>query len=393
MTDSLYIAWRYIASNRAKTITLVACITLIAILPVSLELLLNESETQLLARAVSTPLVVGIRGSSLDLVMNTLYYGDEIPDLISMEASEQVSQSGLALPIPMYVRYQARGFPIVGTTLDYFDFRGLRIGEGRQLALLGECVIGASVAEKLGLGPGNSLISSPENLLDLAGVYPLKMSVSGVLEKSHTTDDLAVFVDLKTAWVIEGLGHGHLDVRKTTDSSLVLSKSDDNVAATAKLEHYNEITEENIDSFHFHGDTSIYPITAVIAIPKDEKSGTILQGRYLSKDEMLMIVKPEEVVDTMLQNIFRIRNVLDAVILVVGFATVLAIVLVFALSVRLRRREIGTIFRLGCRKLTIARFIGSEIGIIVIMSAAICSGLLLVLNSYASDLVRMLFIR
>ena len=393
MIDSLYIAWKYIVANRAKTITLLSCITLIAILPISLELLLDESERQLLSRAVTTPLVIGIRGSSLDLVMNTLYYGDEIPDVISMEVTDQVAKSGLALPIPMYVRYQARGHPIVGTTLDYFEFRGLSVGEGGQLAILGDCVIGASIAEKLDLGPGDSLISSPENLLDLAGVYPLKMHVRGVLDKSHTTDDLAVFVDLKTAWVIEGLGHGHLDVRKTADKSLVLSKTDTNVAATAKLEHYNEITEDNIDTFHFHGNASLYPVTAVIAVPYDEKSGTILQGRYLSRDEMLMIVKPEEVVDTMLQNIFRIRNVLDAVILVVGFATVLAIVLVFALSVRLRRREIGTIFRLGCRKLTIARFLGAEISIIVMMSAVICTGILLVLNHYASDLVRMLFIR
>jgi putative ABC transport system permease protein len=393
MIDSLYIAWKYITANRAKTITLVACITLIAILPISLELLLNESERQLLSRAVTTPLVVGARGSSLDLVMNTLYFGDEIPELITMETADQVLDSGLALPIPVYVRYQARGYPIVGTTLDYFEFRGLTVGEGRQLAILGDCIIGASVAEKLGIGPGGGLISSPESLLDLAGVYPLKMYVAGVLDKSHTTDDLAVFVDLKTTWVIEGMGHGHMDVTKTADKSLVLRKTDTNVAATAKLEHYNEITDENIDTFHFHGNTSIYPVTAVIAVPHDEKSGTILQGRYLSKEEMHMIVKPEEVVDTMLQNIFRIRNVLDAVILVVGFATILAIVLVFALSVRLRKREIGTIFRLGCRKLTIARFLGAEIIIIIALGAVICTGLLFLLNHYASDLVRMFFIR
>jgi putative ABC transport system permease protein len=358
-----------------------------------LELLLDESERQLLSRAVTTPLVVGARGSSLDLVMNTLYFGDEVPELITMEATEQVLDSGLGLPIPMYVRFKSRGYPIVGTSLDYFDFRGLTVGEGRQLAILGDCVVGVSVAEKFGIGPGDSLISSPESLLDLAGVYPLKMHVVGVLEKSHTTDDLAVFVDLKTAWVIEGLGHGHMDVTKTTDKSLVLRKTDTNVAATAKLEHYNEITEENIDTFHFHGDTSIYPVTAIIAVPHDEKSGTILQGRYLSKEERNMIVKPEEVVDTMLQNIFRIRNLLDAVVLVVGFTTVLAIVLVFTLSLRLRRREIGTIFRLGCRKMTIARLLGAEILFIIVLGAVICTGLLLVLNHYANDLVRMLFIR
>ena len=149
-----------------------ACITLITFLPVALEVLLNESEKQLMSRAVSTPLVIGAKGSALDLVMNTLYFDDEVPELITMQASNRVMDSELALPIPLYVRFQARGNPIVGTTLDYFDFRGLRIAQGRQLAVLGDCVLGARVAESLGLKPGDSLVSSPETLFDLAGVYP-----------------------------------------------------------------------------------------------------------------------------------------------------------------------------------------------------------------------------
>ncbi|MBW2671392.1 MAG: hypothetical protein JRD87_16250 [Deltaproteobacteria bacterium] len=113
MIDSIYIAWQYVRSNKIRTATLIACITLISFLPVSLQLLLGESERQLMSRAVSTPLVIGAKGSSLDLVMNSLYFSDEVPELISMEASERVMESGLALSIPVYVRFHARGNPIV----------------------------------------------------------------------------------------------------------------------------------------------------------------------------------------------------------------------------------------------------------------------------------------
>jgi putative ABC transport system permease protein len=393
MIDSLYIAWRYVSYNKIRTATLVACITLISFLPVSLELLLNESERQLMSRATSTPLVVGAKGSSLDLVMNTLYFSEEIPELITMEASERVDVTDLALPIPVYIRFQARGYPIVGTTLDYFDFRGLKVADGRFLAVLGDCVLGAQVAENLGLRPGDSLVSSPETLFDLAGVYPLKMKVVGILEKTHTSDDLAVFVDVKTAWVIEGLGHGHQDVTKLTDPTLVLKRTEDNVAATAKLYHHTEITKENIETFHFHGDTSIYPITAVIALPYNTKSGTILRGRYLSREEAQQIIRPEDVIHGLLQNIFRIKNVLDAVISVVALATILAIILVFALSLRLRQREIQTIFKLGCRRATIGRLLSAEILIIVIMSGVFCGAMILLVNQFSNELVRMLFIR
>lgn len=393
MIESFYIAWKYVTYNKLKTVILIACITLIAFLPLGLQRLLTESEQQLLSRAVSTPLIVGAKGSALDLVMNTLYFGDEVPELISMADSQALMDSDLALPVPVYVRFRARGHAIVGTILDYFDFRSLKVAEGRGLAVLGDCVVGATVAKRLGLAPGDSLISSPDNLFDLAGVYPLKMRVAGVLEKAHTSDDLAIFVDLKTAWIIEGLGHGHEDITKTQDSTVILSRTETNVVANAKLEQYTEITEANLDSFHFHGNTSHYPISAVIALPRDAKAGTILRGRYLSTDAINQIVRPKDAIDELLQNIFRIKNVLDAVIGLVGLATVLAVVLVFALSLRLRQREISTIFKLGCSRMTIARLLGAEIFIIVLISGVLSLAMMAVLSQFANDLVRALFIR
>jgi putative ABC transport system permease protein len=301
--------------------------------------------------------------------------------------------SGLAIPIPVYVRFRARGHPIVGTTLDYFSFRDLTITEGRNLAVLGDCVAGAIAAEKLGIKPGDSLVSSPENLFDLAGVYPLKMKVAGVLQKSHTSDDLAVFVDLKTAWVIEGLVHGHEDLAKAKDPQVILKKDEKNIIASPKLFQYTEITQANLDSFHLHGKFEAYPVSAVIAVPHDAKSGTILRGRYLSGEQTQQIIKPDNVIDGLLQNIFRIKNVLDAVILVVGIGMILAIILVFALSLRLRQREIQTIFQLGCRRMTIVRLLSAEISVIILISAAFCAVLLFSVDQFSSDLVRTLFIR
>jgi len=146
-------------------------------------------------------------------------------------------------------------------------------------------------------------------------------------------------------------------------------------------------------SFHFHGNLSAYPIGAVIAVPYDAKSGTILRVRYLSKKETQQIVKPEEVIAGLLQNIFRIKNVLDAVIAVVALATVLAVILVFALSLRLRQREIQTIFKIGCSRLTIVKLMAAEIMIIVLASAVLCSIMIFAVQNISHELVRMLFIR
>jgi putative ABC transport system permease protein len=388
LINSLYIAWHYLVFNKVRSATLVACITLIAFLPMALQLILEESQQLLQSRANSTPLLLGARGSALDLVMSSLYFDDEVPEIISMRAADEITDTGLAYAIPLYIRFQARNKPIVGTSIDYFDFRNLQIAQGRMLAVLGESVIGAGVAEEYGLAPGDSIVSSPDTLFDLAGAYPLKMTVAGILERSHTPDDQAVFVDLKTAWVIEGLGHGHEDLSRTRDSSVILNRSEDSVTANAKLFQYTEITEENMEGFHFHGDASIYPLTALLVVPNDAKAATLLRGRYL-ENQQYHIVRPTEVIQGLMQNIFRIKRVIDAVIAIVGLATVLAIALVFALSVRLRQRELTTIFKLGCSRMTAVKLIAAEIVIIVLAAGIICAGLLYIVDANIETLVRM----
>ncbi|MEM7519324.1 MAG: ABC transporter permease, partial [Planctomycetota bacterium] len=191
---------------------MVSVAALILFVPIATQILLSTSERTLTARADATPLILGSRGSALDLTMAALYFSDESPEAIEMREVESVWDSGLATPIPLHTAFSSSGFRIVGTSLDYFDFRELEIADGRGLAVLGEAIIGANVAATLERGPGDTLVSAPQNLFDLDGVYPLEMPVVGVLAPTNTADDDAIFVDIKTAWVIQGIGHGHEDV-------------------------------------------------------------------------------------------------------------------------------------------------------------------------------------
>ncbi len=392
MNDIFYLAWRYISFNRFKTLTLVTCIALILFLPLALKMLLMKSEQQLMSRAVSTPLLLGARGNSLDLVMNSLYFADERPDSIKMQSVEDIYHSGMALPIPLYARFKSGDHPIVGTSLDYFDFRQLELSSGRLFAMLGECVIGAEVAERLGLSTGDKILSSPENLFDLAGVYPLKMTITGILKKSYSVDDKSVFVDLKTAWVIQGLGHGHQDVNTITDNETLLNRNKNSVTTSAKIKQYTEIDGNNLDSFHFHGNPSIYPLTAIIAVPTENKSATILRGRYLSSEQTEQLVRPQDVISDLLNTIFKMKSFIDAVVFIVALAMLLAICLVFSLSYRLRKNEINTIFHLGCSQGTVIQLIAAEISIILLFSAGLCALGLLALQHVQSGIVLRLFV-
>ena len=215
--NALFLAFAYLRYHWARSLVLVIVAALILFVPAATQILLSTSERSLLARGAATPLLLGSRGSQLDLTMAALYFSQERPDPIRMREVENVWDSGLGLPIPIHSAFSSSGFRIVGTTLDYFDFRQLPIAQGRGLAVLGEAVIGAKVSETLGKTVGDTLVSSPENLFDLDGVYPLQMPVVGVLAPTNTPDDDAIFVDIKTAWVIQGIGHGHEDVVTAAD--------------------------------------------------------------------------------------------------------------------------------------------------------------------------------
>ncbi len=374
MTGTLYLAWRYLLYNRVKTIILVGSITLILYLPVGLRVLVDQSAQQLTARARATPLVIGARGSPLELVLNTLYFSEDRPEPARYEEMSRIAESDLAMAIPVHVRFRARGVPIVGTTLEYFQFRDLQIEKGRQFALLGECVLGSRAAEKLETGPGGSVISSPESVFDLAGVYPLKMRVAGVLAFSDGPDDDAVFVDLKTAWVIEGLGHGHQDLTESGAAGAILSRDENNITANASVVQYNEITPENVESFHFHGDLSSYPISAVIAVPPNAKSAALLQGRYQASEEVVQIARPAEVMDDLLGTILTVRTFVVTGAVILGIATLATAVLVFLLSLRLRRRERLTLFKIGGSRTGVAGVMASEI-VAVLAAGVLFSGI------------------
>jgi len=371
MTQHFFLAWRYVAFHRVKTIILVACVSLTLFLPLFLSRMISEFETQLMARAESTPLVVGSKGSRFDLALHALHFRGRTPELLAMGDFQELRESGLARVVPLFSRFSARGFPIAGTTLDYFERRGLRVAEGEMLSMLGDCVLGANVAAALGLGAGDHLLSDPKNVFDIAGDYPLRMRVVGALASSGSPDDDAVFVDLKTAWVIEGIGHGHKDMEKAPDREVVLDRSDSNVVANAALPQFMEITEENAGSFHFHAEPEDLPITAALVWPNDDKSRALLLGRFTIGADQAQILESVEVVEEMLGLVFKVKRFFDANFALVAASTCLFLTLTILLSLRLRRREMQTMFQIGCSRGTVFWLQACELLIVLAVSLVV----------------------
>ena len=370
MSGAFKLAIRYIMFHRGRSLILMSCIFLTLVLPVCLGILLRQFSNQIAARADATPIVVGSRGSQLDLALHAIYFSRAPDAAVKFSEVEKIRESGLATPIPLHVKYSAQGFPVVGTSLDYFSFRGLELESGQSLAVLGDCVIGSTVASTLGVKPGDQILSDRGSVLDLAGEYPLKLNVVGVLQRADSADDKAVFVDLKTAWVIQGLGHGHQDLQETENEDDLIGQDGDRLVASAAVLPYTEITDENMASFHFHGDTGDFPITALIADAPDEKNETILEGRYRGNEGEAQLVRPPTEIQELMALVFQVKRFFDANAILVAIATLALLGLVVMLSLKLRAREMETMFRLGCSKGTMMWIQIAELGVVFL--AAIC---------------------
>ncbi len=136
MKQTLYLVRRYLRANPGKSAVLVGSLSLLLYLPAGLQVLVDRSAIQLRVRADSTPLLLGAKGSSLDLALRALYFEGEVPAALEYRQVQRVRDSGLADPIPLHVRFRVGEHPVVGTSLDYFRFRGLRVESGRPFAML-----------------------------------------------------------------------------------------------------------------------------------------------------------------------------------------------------------------------------------------------------------------
>ncbi|MFZ4764005.1 MAG: ABC transporter permease [Roseimicrobium sp.] len=386
----LHLAWAYVVRHRARTALLALALGLTLALPLALRLFMQIAQRELRARAEATPLVLGAKGSALELTLNALYFRRRGVESITVKDSSQIASDKLADAIPLYVRFHSQEAPIVGTSLDYFAFRRLKVAQGRLMGRLGDCVVGARVARQRGLRAGDAVFSSPEQVFDIAGVYPLKMRVTGILAESHSADDDAVFVDVKTAWIIEGLAHGHEDLVTTQDTANVLEKQQGNVVGTKAVRMYTEVTPATLAGFHFHGDTAAFPLSAALVLPKDAKARALLLGRYQAEGKAgtAQLVQPLEQMDALLGTLFQAERLALAAFAGIGVVVLLIAMLVFALSFKLRRREFATLEDIGINSGTIALVKLCEIVMVCAASACVVLAAWWLVQTFGVGLVR-----
>ena len=96
--------------------------------------------------------------------------------------------------------------------------------------------------------------------------------------------------------------------------------------------------------------------------------------------------------DELLGTILTIRSYVVAAIGLVAVATLATAALVFLLSLRLRRREIETMMKIGGARRSVAAVLVSEVVVVLLLGIALASGLTLATSRLGSAAIRALLL-
>ncbi|MCX7011708.1 MAG: ABC transporter permease [Candidatus Sumerlaeota bacterium] len=211
------IAWRYLWSRPLVTGLTLIGVGLGAALIAGVLTLRRETESAFVNEGASFDLVVGAKGSPLQLVLSTIYHLDAPTGNIDYSILDKLKgdpRVRAAYPIGLGDNY--RGFRIVGTTPDFFSLQkrnpdtsewrqALRMAQGRPLEKDFEAVVGSLAARRTGLKIGDAFVGAHGLAAAEVGAEEhaeFPYAVVGILAPNGSANDRAIFTTIGSIWKV-----------------------------------------------------------------------------------------------------------------------------------------------------------------------------------------------
>ena len=198
-----YIARRNLASKPLQT-ALSTILLAFGVGMVSLMMLAERQMTDQFERNIKDiDLVLGAKGSPLQLILANVYHVDAPTGNISLAEAEKVMKNPyIESGIPLAYGDNYRSFRIVGTEYSYPAHYDATVSEGRLWEDVFEVTLGDAVASKTDLKVGDQFFSS-HGLTDETDVHKDKaFTVVGILAKSNSVIDQLILTGVESLWAV-----------------------------------------------------------------------------------------------------------------------------------------------------------------------------------------------
>jgi putative ABC transport system permease protein len=199
--NTLGLAWRYLWSRPLSAVLNVLLLALGLASITFLLLVANQVERAFQRDLAGIDVVVGAKGSPMQLILAGVLHLDVPPGNIPLSAVNALKANPLvAEVIPVSLGDSFHGYRIVGTSLAYPKLYGVTLSEGRFWYAPMQVVLGATVARKLGLHAGQSF--SGAHGLGAGGPVHAESPyvIVGVLAPSGSVLDRLILTDTASVW-------------------------------------------------------------------------------------------------------------------------------------------------------------------------------------------------
>ena len=149
--------------------------------------------------------IIGPRSSSLELVLYTVFHLGRPTNNITTKTVNDIKQrSDISWLVPIALGDSHRGFRVVATQSNYFEH--IKYGNNQSLIFLNgvafselsEAVLGSDVAERLNYNVGSEIQITHGSVESIGSKHDdFSFKVTGILKKTGTPIDQAIFLDLK----------------------------------------------------------------------------------------------------------------------------------------------------------------------------------------------------
>ena len=332
--NTLRIVYKNIKQRSLSSMLTILSVLLGVGLVTAILILKNESEEAFNQAATGYEIIVGPKGSSLQLTLSTVYQiGLPIQNMPIKVYDLLKNDKRVRLAIPYVFGDNYKNFRITGTVSELFsEFeykKGIRykIDEGSFFSNDFEAVIGKEVADKTGLKTGDTFSGSHgiETYEGASEHSEKKFKVKGILSRTFTPSDRIIFVSMNSVWEL----HNHENENNGSEDHHIISDSMKTISAVLlklKSPVFFDLLRRQINENKYEG------INAQAVLPLFE-----------------------------IKQLFDIIGNINSVILVIAylviFTAAVSILVSIYNSMNERMREIAIMRSLGARRFLIMKII------------------------------------
>lgn len=356
----LHLSWKNIL-NKPLNLVLNLVLFALGVGLISLLLLVNvQLEDKFEKNFAGIDLVIGAKGSPLQLILSSLYHLDAPTG--NMPVSEAKAFLNPKHPIfkraiPLSLGDSHRGYRIVGTNTGFIDLYAAKFSDGKLFEENMEVVVGATVAKNLNIKLADQFKSShglieDENLVH-EDAAPFK--VVGILEKTGSVVDQLIVTKTQSIWAVHD-EHDHESEEEAEYDE-------------AEHEHEHDEAEHSEDlPLTSYEDKSI---TSLLVTFKGRNIQALNMARNINENTNFQAATPAIEINRLYTLLGVGEEALKAMALLIIFVSGLSIFISLFSSLRERKYELAVMRTLGARPGFLFQLIIFE-GIIIAVLGYFC---------------------